>query len=212
MNPFETMVAEYNSTLPTISDGEGRELQLTSRGVLLVTMKDGDGTQVIVKDGDDVSGGIDRGIIGYGVDTSNIAHPFKVDSNGALIVNVDVPTGISMDKGVDELGDGELVGVTGSYQTIVTIALTSGSAYAISAFDGSADQLAEFQLVIDDGAAPVVVRNMLVTENLGTNQLVFPRPREWTVTNSTTNVLLKARSIRANRTATVSGGINMYKV
>lgn len=222
MKHFETLIARYNATLPTITDGCPQHLQLTENGVLITTIRDTDGSDVIVTTGEDVSGGGDRGFIAYGIDSNDQAQPLSVDSNGYLEValnqpiTVDFSQGTDQDKGSDEAGaetePGIICNITGSYVDIVSIPITSGSTLAIEAFDASADILGQFQLVVESNAGTRYVRTMLVTENVGTNQIVFPRPKEVTAIDNSTFLVLKGKTLRADCGGVMcaSGGINAY--
>jgi hypothetical protein len=211
MQNFETMVARYNSTLPTIANGEGQELQLTEKGILRVTQAKADGTSIVVTPGDTNNGGL----VAYGVTTgSNTVVPVKMDSVGNVLVNVaegiisvDFTPGNEMDTGTDEAGanpePGVVAGITGSYQVVASEQIPN-------AFDFTADGLAQFQLVVDDGSTVEYIRTTLLPENQGTNQIVFPRPREITAANATTYIQLQAKSLRPGRSISAAGGINGY--
>lgn len=216
MKAFEGMVARYNATLPTILDGEGQELQLTSRGILYVTMKDDDGSDIVVSTGEDVSGGTDRGFIVYGISATNTAVPLKIDSQGRInvvvdgsVIDVDLTPGTEVDCATNDSGDGFL-NVTQSWRTICSVALANGSNYALTSFDGSCDVNTVFQLCFRNQTGSSVVRTIVIPETIGTNQLIFPRAREFNVIDTSSYLELKAKCLRQNRTAIVAGGINAY--
>jgi hypothetical protein len=210
MQASETMVAQYNSTLPTLTNEEGQELQLTSRGILLTTVRDDDGTDVIVSDGDSVAGGIDRGFIAYGIDGSDVTRALSVNSDGTLNVVLDNTTGTDADKGSDEAGAnaGEIVGITGSYRDIVSIPISNGSTFDLEAFDVSCDEQGLFKLVVESTGGTEYIRSRRVPENVGGAQVLFPRPREITATDASTYLKIIGKCLRANRTMDASGGIN----
>jgi hypothetical protein len=224
MNPFETMVAQYNSSLPTITDGEAENLQLTAKGVLIVTPKDSDGTQVIVKNGDSVAGSADRGFIAYGINPSTVASALKTDANGNLLVNVvtgtiniDFTPGIDFDTGTDSAGanpeKGVLGGITGTYQTLVKIQVNSGSSLAIAEWDATCDSEGQFQLVVGDSASGVTkyIRTMLIPESVGFNTMDFGRPVEVASVNTDTYVKIIGKKLRGYGAAmNAAGGINCY--
>jgi hypothetical protein len=224
MNAFETMIAQYNATLPTVTDGQVENLQLTERGILMVTMRDTDGSDVIVSGGDDVSGTADKGFISYGIDTNNLAQPLRVDANGNLQViipdgievNVDLTPGLAKDVGTDELGanpePGVVAGITGSYQVIAQAYIPQGETWVVNEFDASCDSLGQFQLVVGATGTAVtsIIRTMLIPENQGTNQLVFPRGREILAADDITYVKVIGKSLRS-KSMSAAAGINMYK-
>lgn len=141
----------------------------------------------------------------------------QVNSQGELKVaaTVEPAAGVEGDVGADELGAQTEPGVipaigTAAWVDIVSIPVAAG-VYHVTEIDGSADKLCQFRLVVDDNAVLVkYIRNFLVTENMGTMSLVFPRPIE-IAGGATVSLKLQAKRLRVGAAdANCSGGINGY--
>jgi hypothetical protein len=217
MKNFETLVAKYNTALPTLTNLDGSELQLTSKGVLVSTLRDSAGVEAVHKDGDDVSLGVDRGFIGYGVTaTTNLVRKLLVDDAGKLITqtSVDFTCGIDADAGCDPTGANAEPGVVGSitsaaYVTVASVPIANTLTLALCGVHFSADGEAQFQLVVTSSGAPVYVRTWVMSEGVGYGQLDFHRPKELTASDASTVLVLKAKALRSG-TISASGGINAY--
>jgi len=218
MNPSRFLIAEYNATLPTITNGCSRRLQLTAKGILLTTIKDDDGSDVIVSGGEDVSSNTDRGFIAYGINDNDQAQALSIDDEGNLRVTSE--GGVNKDVGTDEAGNetlkGVIDGIAGTPVVIAKMQITSGSTFGIEAFDGTCDKDGMFQLVIGDSGSGITkyIRTMKVPETVGFNQLLFPKARKESATNDDTWIKLLVNDLDSGCGVTMNaaGGINAYEI
>lgn len=95
MGDFDILIAKYNSTLPTLSDGDGVELQVDQNGRLLVQA---DVTVLIDFLG--LNGAADNAnILVVGTEdgtSSGTAHALRLTSNGSVVVDIDDSTPIDV--------------------------------------------------------------------------------------------------------------------
>lgn len=208
----------------TSTDGDFATGKVDSLGALWV--HDSNNT-LYAEDTAHVSGDMGRLVLAVRNDTGTALAgtdgdyiPFSTDALGNLRTTtiIDPTPGTEGDVGSDETGDGEIPSIgTSAWVDIVSIPVTTGT-YFITEVDGSADKLCNFRLVIWDSSqdpgleAVKIFRKFLVTENVGTTSLVFPRHIEMA---GGANLSLKLQAIRLRAGATdanASGGINGYTI
>lgn len=109
---FALRVGEYNSSLPTLTDGSKNELQLDSSGRLIISGRyledsahsSGDAGLSMLAVRNDAGGSL--------VDTDGDYAPLQVDSEGRLIVNAQITVDIGAEKAEDAA---HASGDTGNY-------------------------------------------------------------------------------------------------
>lgn len=233
MQSFSTIVGQYNATLLSLVDGQHSILALDAKSRLIAdhttsSIKVGDGTDLVrvLTHNAPSNNPIDE--TGFGIlvvrndDEGSLVNNDKdftflqTDNLGRLRVTA-ASSGAEGDVGCAETGIGEVpsIGLT-NWVSVVEIPLPASSLYQMSAIDASADKLSQFRVVVWDSSqlpgSEVVryIRKVLVTENLGTIQIVFPRPVE-IAGGATLTLKLQALRLRTgNVDANVSGGINGY--
>lgn len=101
MDDFGLLVGAYNSTLPTITDGDYSELQLDSSGRLIIRGQfDEDSAHTSSDPGLHILA-VRNDTEGSLVDTDGDYAPLQVDSSGRLRVIADVDVGIDAEKAED---------------------------------------------------------------------------------------------------------------
>jgi hypothetical protein len=233
MQSFSTIVGQYNSTLLSLADKQHSILALDAKSRLITdhttsSIKVGDGTDLVRVLTHDAAASVPIGETGFGIlavrnddEGTLVSHDkdftfLQVDNLGRLRVSSTAP-GAQGDTCAAASGIGEIPAVgLAAWVDVVTIPVPVGQLYQMEAFDVSADKLCQFRVVEWDSSqlpgAEVVkyIRKILLTENLGTIQIVFPRTVQ--VTGGAT-ISLRVQAIRlrgGSVDANVSGGVNGY--
>lgn len=189
------------------------------------SVKIGDGVDFLdILAWDAASGGAEKGLLPFAIrhdaDTSLVGTdgdfaPLQVDSLGRLKVagtfDVQVDdvfeSGTEADAGSDAAGDGIVPILKASMSDVVTIPVGAGVTYYITGLDFSADDLAAYELIIDDDGTPTEwIRVGSITGNVDIDKS-FERAIE-IAGAADRSLILRAQGLKKNCNA--SGGINGY--
>lgn len=295
-NAFGQLIAQYNSSLPTLTDGDFAVVSVDVNGRVIVTAVDldirnlaasqdnvaiqtaggnalaiaADGSIAVTDNGSSltvdgtvavsgiagtvavtqstspwvISGAVTNAVLtsldhqdgaawaadNHGIEMLAVRHdatgpltgvadgdysPLQVDANGNLkvagtfAVQVDdvFESGTEGDAGSDSAGDGIVPILKVSMSDVVTIPVGAGVTYYVTGLDFSADNLAAYELIIDDDGTPTEwIRVGSINGNVDIGKS-FERAIEITGA-ADRSLILRAQALKSDCNA--SGGINGY--
>lgn len=232
---FSELVAKYNLTLPTLSDGQATNLQVDENGRLLVqsdvsvsldhandSVKVGDGTNFLAVN---ANGSIDVNILNTSIavtasdldirDLSHSSDSIQIgDGSDFLAINADGSINVSLTGGGVESdassdsgpsGDG-LVALTAGPDVLVSIPHTSGT-YKIYGIDWASDKQCAFKLEVRDSG--VLVETIRASLNSGSNPSGFFHFNKPIEISGAANRVIQITATRINGSGGfAAGGIN----
>ena len=172
MDDFGLLVGRHFTALPVLADEQPGELQLDSKGRLIIAGRWLSGTSVYAGDDSGVSMLAVRKDATGPLDTVDDGEytPLQVDEFGrlkAVVVIDDDGIGTNEYTVTDALVDDEdgLIAISGTYSTVASIAVGAGETIFLYGWQWDADKNATARIIRKDAAGPDVVKVYKVQNN-----------------------------------------------